>query len=66
MQRISPMGCHRALTAMDLAEAARRRKTATTAHNDRIKRAAKIATLNTLQGLRELRAIIGEDGYRLP
>ena len=66
MRRISPMGCHRALTAMDLDEAARRRKTAQTAHNDRIKIAAKLATFNTLQGLKELREIIGDEGYRLP
>lgn len=64
--QLSPMGCHRALTAMDLAEAARRRRTAQTAHNDQIRRAAKVATFNTLQGLKELRQIIGEDGYRLP
>lgn len=66
MHRISPMGCHRALTAMDLAEAARRRKTAQTARNPLIQRSAKVATFNTLRNLRELRLIIGEDGYRLP
>ena len=64
--RLSAMGCSRALTAMDLAEATRRRRTAQTARNTIIQRSAKGATFNTLQRLRELRLIIGEEGHRLP
>jgi len=64
--RISPMGCHRALTAMDLAEAARRRGRAMSARNADLRQSAKDAAWRTLAGLRDLRLIIGEHGYRLP
>lgn len=60
------MGCHRALTAMDLAEAARRRVRAMGTRNATLRQSAKDASRRTVQGLRELRQIIGDDGYKLP
>ena len=65
-QRLSAMGCHRALTAMDLATAARRRGHAIGSRNASLKQSAKAAAWRILWGLRDLRLIIGEDGHRLP
>lgn len=63
---ISAMGCHRALTAMDLREVRARLTRAKLTANATLRQSAKDAARRTLAGLRDLRLIIGQDGYRLP
>lgn len=64
--RISPMGCHRALMAMDLREVRARLSRAKLTANSTLRRSAKDAARRSLISLRELRLTIGADGYRLP
>lgn len=61
------MGCHRALTAMDLrAAATRRQRVAAGIKNDRMRADTKASARRLLEGLRDLRQIIGDEGYKLP
>lgn len=60
------MGCHRALNAMDMTEAANRRLRAMRSANLALRTAAKQSAKRTLESLRDLRRTIGADGYRLP
>lgn len=67
MRDMSAMGCHRALNAMDLRAAATRRlRVAAGIKNERMRADTKASAKRLLEGLRDLRQIIGQDGYRLP
>lgn len=68
MNNVSAMGCHRALSATDLRQAAAIRLSAARAalSQNKTYQADKDFARQMVEGLRDVRLAVGADGYKLP